>query len=348
MLMHDHSRPRQGRGSVLVVVLWTLTLLSILIAVIASQVRLSAQAARLHRADLQEWAALSSALNQAEMELILTRMPQSLESRELDTLDRTEQYRFNGEPLRLHYPQSEDVVVRIYDHAGKINLREIRRGFLRELLAKRLGDDADPARLSELMSAWNDWTDLNDAAAPDGAEADYYLSLDPPYRPRNGPIESVEEILLIKGFAEVFADVDLDAAFTIYGEANDQINLNLATVEAMQLLPGLDDESIQAIVEFRRENEFRGPGDVARLIPAENMAALRPWIGNTRTSTIYTIMVYPRQERADENGVMQDVATTALAEIVEVSTATLRPRVFKINPYQRIPIRLPVDGLLEE
>jgi len=317
--------------------------------VIASQVRLSAQAARMHRADLEQWAGLTSAMSQAEMDLLLTRMPRGTEVVELDALDRTEQYRFNGEPVILHYPQPDDVVVRIYDHAGKINLRQIRRAFLRELLVKKLGEDADPVRVSELMSAWTDWTDLNNAAQPDGAEEDYYLSLDPPYKPRNGPIESVEEILLIKGFAELFADVDLDAAFTIYGEENDQVNLNLATVDAMRLLPGLDEESIEAIMAFRRDNEFRGPGDVARLIPAESMGPLRPWLGNTRVSLVYTILVYPRQTRPDENGVMQDVATTALGEIVEVALATTdRPRVHKINPYQRIPIRQPARVAFEE
>jgi general secretion pathway protein K len=328
------------RGSVLVVVLWTLTLLSILVAVIAGQVRLSAQAARMHREDLQQWAALSSAMNQAEMELVMSRMPASTESQAIADLGRPEQLRFNGDALALHYSQDPNVVVRIYDHAGKINLRNLRRGRLRDLLSKKLGKDPDPVQLSALMSAWSDWTDLNDAAAPDGAEADYYMTLDPPYRPRNGPIESVEEILLIKGFAEVLGDVDLDAAFTIYGDENDQINLNVATVEAMQLLPGLDDDLIRAIVDFRRDKQFTGIGDVVQLVPAENLALLRPWLANTRYSNYYSILVYPRQERPDEAGVAQDVATTALGEIVQVPTsATTRPRVFKINPYQRIPMR---------
>jgi general secretion pathway protein K len=331
------------RGSVLVVVLWTLTLLSILVAVIASQVRLSAQAARLHREDLQEWAALTSALNQAEMEIFLSRMPPSVESQELEDIGRPEQMRFNGDALTLHYPQGPNVVVRIYDHAGKINMRNIRRGRLRELLAKQLGDDPDPVQLDALMSAWDDWTDLNDAAAPEGAESDYYLSLDPPYRPRNGPIESVEELLLIKGFAELFADVDLDAAFTIYDSENDRINLNLATVEAMRLLPGLDDDMIRDILAYRAEKQFAGAGDVAQVIPAENLAVLRPWLNNTRGgfSNYFTILVYPRLERPDADGVMQDVATTALGEVVEVTNSTTtRPRVFKMNPYQHIPLRV--------
>jgi general secretion pathway protein K len=342
--LRGNDEARGSRGSVLVVVLWTLTLLSILVAVIASQVRLSAQAAHLHRDDLQEWAALTSALNQAEMEIFISRMPPSLESRDLEDIGLPEQMRFNGQPLTLRYAQDPNIVVRIYDHAGKINLRNIRRGRLRELLQKRLGgDEADPAQLDALMAAWDDWTDLNDAAAPTGAESDYYLSLDPPYRPRNGPIESVEEILLIKGFAELFADIDLDAAFTLYDAENDRINLNLATVEAMRLLPGLDDAMIRDILAYRAEKQFAGAGDVAQVVPAENLAVLRPWLNNTRGgfSNYFTILVYPRLERPDADGVMQDVAATALGEVIEVTNSTTtRPRVFKMNPYQHIPLRV--------
>src|SRR5690606_8108637 len=133
-----------------------------------------------------------------EMELLLERMAPGTEAQERDEIGRIPGFRFNGEPLTLHYAQDPNVAVRIYDHTGKINLRELNTPRLRDLIAKKLGEDATPERLNALMAAWLDWTDLNDNPAPEGAEADYYLSLDPPYRPRNGPLETVEEILLIK------------------------------------------------------------------------------------------------------------------------------------------------------
>ena len=42
----------------------------------------------------------------------------------------------------------------------------------------------------------------------------------------------------------MFEGVNLQAAFTIYGNAR-TVNLNLATREAMELLPGLDNELIE-------------------------------------------------------------------------------------------------------
>jgi len=331
------------RGSVIVVTLWTVILLTILITVIASQIRLSSRAAFYHKEELEDWSNIISAVNQAEMELMLERMPRPPESvEELDEINRNPMFRFNGQKLELHYPHAEGITVRIYDHAGKINLRELGRPRMRALLEKRLGEDADD-QIDELIAAWGDWVDLNDNAAIDGAERDYYENLDDPYVPRNGKLQTVEEILLIRGFDEVFGDLDLDAAFTLYSE-DELINLNLATVEAMQLLPGLDDEQIEQILAFRQNNEFRGNGDVAQIVPAENMAELRPWLNSRRTTSFYTIMAYREQlgeiyPFGDDEPVQVDSSTTAFAETVQISSFNQPPVILKINPYQRIPQR---------
>lgn len=354
-------RTSRQRGTVLIITLWTITLLTILVTVLAGQNRLSARAALFHQEDLGNWAKVLSALGQAEMEVMLDLMGTAIqdldEQIENPVAPRYRKYR--GTEVQLSYPQAEDIVVRIWDHAGKINLTELSRPRLRALLEFKLGDAAEPGQLDELMAAWADWQDLNSQATPGGAETEYYGELDPPYEPRNGRLESVEEILQIRGFAEVFADVDLDAAFTLFGD-NDLVNLNLATVEAMRLLPGLNAELIDAILAWREDHEFVGNGDVAQLVPAENMGELRPWLNSRRTTSHFTIMAYRRQtpDNAGDVGVSEDeepvasalvpdptdAATTAYAEIVEINTFVNRPRVLKINPYQGIPIRMIVTS----
>jgi general secretion pathway protein K len=354
----QHLLTPKQRGTVLIITLWTITLLTILVTVLAGQSRLSARATQFHQEELRTWAGVVAGVNQAEMELMLDLMdPPVLTPEEQAENPVTPHYRsYRGDPLQLAFPQAEDIVVRIWDHAGKINLAELSRPRLRALLEKKLGDEAERGQIDDLMSAWADWLDLSDQAAPNGAEFEYYLDLDQPYRPRNGRIETVEEILEIRGFAEVFADVDLDAAFTLYGD-QDLINLNLATVEAMRLLPGLDDELIDAIIAWRATKEFVGNGDVAQLVPADRMGELRPWLNSRRVTSHFTIMAYQRQtpDNADlntealetatetEDGLVaedpSDLATTAYAEIVEVASFSNRPRVLKINPYQNIPIR---------
>jgi type II secretory pathway component PulK len=51
-----------------------------------------------------------------------------------------------------------------------------------------------------------DWVDLDDARSPYGAESsDYYMSLPQPYRAKNRELDSIQELLLVKGFTpEIF------------------------------------------------------------------------------------------------------------------------------------------------
>jgi general secretion pathway protein K len=350
------------RGTVIIVTLWTITLLTILVTVLASQVRLAARATQYQQDDLGNWAAVTAALNQAEMEIVLDLMDPPLLNPEQQAEGAMNPHysRYRGQEMTLTYPQSEDVVVRMWDHGGKINLAELSRQKLRALLEFKLGQDADPGRIDQLMAAWADWLDLNAQAGINGAESDYYSDLEPPYQARNGRLETVDEILQIRGFDEVFGDIDLEAAFTVYGE-NDLINLNLATVEAMRLLPGLNEELIEQIVAWRETHEFYGNGDVAQLMPAEAMGELRGWLNSRRVTSHFTIMAYRRQ-RPDNAGAdgdevplpgdvivdPHDAATTGYAEIVEIASFTNTPRVLKINPYQSLPLRMivvPEDGL---
>jgi general secretion pathway protein K len=242
-------------------------------------------------------------------------------------------------------------VVRVYDHAGKINLNRIPRRNMQTLIEKRLGgEDADPQEVQRLLAAWTDWTDLNDIQSiPDGAEDEYYLSLDPPYLPRNNPeLETVEEILQIRGFAELFEGVNLDAAFTIYGN-NRQVNMNLATREALMMLPGLDEELVERVLAYREIKDINNRADLNEVIPFENLVELSNWIGNN-TSEIYSIFVYPRLELSDESRLQADVegldfnpdpVTRAYMEIVEARSFQNPPRVYKVDPYGRLPDTAP-------
>lgn len=347
---------KHQHGTVIIITLWTIILITLLITVIASRVRLSSQAAFQQQEELTVWANTVAAINQAEMELMLEKMPQP--SRTIDDLSeigKNPVYRFNGQELTLNYPAAESMTVRIYDHAGKINLREIGRPRMRQLLEKKLGEDQD-IYIDELIAAWSDWLDLNQAETINGAEEDYYLSLDQAYIPRNGKLETVDEILAVRGFDEVFADVNMEAAFTLYTD-NELVNLNLATREAMSLLPGLDEELIEEIIAYRQQNEFTGNGDVAQIVPAENMAELRRWLNSRKTSNFYTIMVYQKAFLPDavadslldesfDTQTLEDFSIYAYAEIVEIDSFTNRPKILRVNPYERIPQREPLE--LEE
>jgi len=342
------------KGSVIIIVLWTAVLLTVLVTAMASKVRLSATTAFHNQQGVSQWADVTAAINHAYMELMMERMPRPI-GEELEADEDGEilipAYRFNGQPLELAYPAAEGIVVRVYDHAGKINLNRIPRRNMQAIIEKRLGgEDADPEEVQDLLAAWTDWTDLNDLESLNGAEEDYYLSLDPPYRPRNNPeLETVEEILQIRGFAELFEGVNLDAAFTIYGN-NRSVNMNLATREAMQLLPGLDEELIETIIAFREVEDINNRAELAELVPFENLVELSNWVGNN-TSNVYSIFAYPQlelsaqlQEQLEQESNQDfnpDPVVQSYTETVEIRDFNNPPRVFKVNPYGYLPDTAP-------
>lgn len=56
-----------------------------------------------------------------------------------------------------------------------------------------------PGMTEDVADAILDWLDADDEQRDVGAEADHYSGQNPPYMPHNGPIETVEELLLVRG-----------------------------------------------------------------------------------------------------------------------------------------------------
>jgi competence ComEA-like helix-hairpin-helix protein len=61
----------------------------------------------------------------------------------------------------------------------------------------------------EMVAAIQDWRDQDNTVTPNGAEAEYYMSLQPPYLPQNGPFQTVRELLMVRGVSrELFFGED--------------------------------------------------------------------------------------------------------------------------------------------
>ncbi|MGO8746211.1 MAG: general secretion pathway protein GspK [Thermoguttaceae bacterium] len=56
-----------------------------------------------------------------------------------------------------------------------------------------------PGMTENIADSILDWIDMDDEPREYGAESDYYNGLSPPYSPKNGPLESIEELLLVEG-----------------------------------------------------------------------------------------------------------------------------------------------------
>jgi type II secretory pathway component PulK len=56
-----------------------------------------------------------------------------------------------------------------------------------------------PNVTDDLAAPIVDWVDADDTARQNGAESDYYSGMTPSYRCKNGPLDSIDELLLVKG-----------------------------------------------------------------------------------------------------------------------------------------------------
>jgi hypothetical protein len=113
--------------------------------------------------------------------------------------------------------------------------------------------------------------DADSIPLTDGAEDDHYKSLDVPYKARNKGVDTVEELLLVKGFVPAILNGGvlnpeekkelqvsvrgIKELFTTYGDG--KINVNAAPMEVLMTIPGIDEIMAGAIVE---EREGRNAG----------------------------------------------------------------------------------------
>lgn len=119
-----------------------------------------------------------------------------------------------------------------------------------------------------------DWLDSDDTTtAGDGAEEDYYKPLG--RHCKNGPLDSPDELLLIKGFdKELVVDRKLKDLVTV-APTMGGININTAPVEVLktvlgtetsQLAQPLNESDIDNLVQYRDEHEIKDIKDITGAI----------------------------------------------------------------------------------
>jgi type II secretory pathway component PulK len=86
----------------------------------------------------------------------------------------------------------------VTDEGGKINLTALMQldssGQIAYTVLMNL-----PNMTEDIANSILDWIDPDDTPRSNGAESEYYSSLSPPYQAKNGKLDSLEELLLVKG-----------------------------------------------------------------------------------------------------------------------------------------------------
>lgn len=162
------------------------------------------------------------------------------------------------------------LTVRIADVERKLNLNSTRPEILDQALRKLGVDTLD---VVPILNAIEDWRDPDENTLLNGAESDYYLNLSTPYVAKDGPMEDISELLLVRGVTpELYGGpshegrlsemggpawvgtpgqaVGLADLFAVSPVAH-RVNINTASAAVLRMLPGIDERMAQGIVELR-------------------------------------------------------------------------------------------------
>jgi type II secretory pathway component PulK len=112
-------------------------------------------------------------------------------------------WRFSIVSYEVQPGAAQDVKIRygLTDEAGKIDINQASRLQLLKFFRQFEFDQDDNVTPQGLADALIDWRDKdNKKTSENSAESSYYFTLDPPYRAKNKPFETVEELLMVKGY----------------------------------------------------------------------------------------------------------------------------------------------------
>lgn len=144
---------------------------------------------------------------------------------------------------QIEPPNDWQVQITVSDQNGKFPLNSLPQN--RELLIKLLEEalEFDYGVTRELVSTLIDWIDKDNTRLLNGAESEDYLDNDPPYRAANSPLQTLDELRLLKIWEDEFFDSDgrpnerfrqLEGMVSV--QSSGPINLNAASKELIEVL----------------------------------------------------------------------------------------------------------------
>ena len=126
-----------------------------------------------------------------------------------------------------------------------------------------------PESQQEIVDCIMDWRDADKDHHLSGAEDDYYESLDPPYKAKNRNLDSVEELLLVKGFKPeyLYGSNDIRPMYDLITTSGDgSININTVSRDVLEMM-GTGSDVIDAIFKQRTKRDWRRQTDTCKPCP---------------------------------------------------------------------------------
>lgn len=223
---------RGGAGMALVLVLWVITLLSVIAASFSLGVRRDAGLAH-HLTQ----AAVAEAAAEAGLRLAM-----------LGLSNPDPDQRWNpGDGVRRLSWQGVQLEVSVVAETGRVDLNQAGAALLDGLLAAVGVEDA--GQRGAIVAQIRDWRDTTAGTRPLGLSPADYRALGYPYGPANSPFRATEELLLLPG-----VDPDLfrrlQPLVTTHSGQSD-VDPRHAPFEVLLALPGMDAAAARTLLEER-------------------------------------------------------------------------------------------------
>lgn len=228
--------------------------------------------------------------------------------------------------------------IKIVDAERKFNInRAAPATLLPEILNRAMiymGVDASEASI--IVDSIQDWIDRDDDERISGTESNFYLQQDPPYAAKNGPIDDLTELLLVRGIRENPA--------IFWGSRSANINPNTFMNrgvgfrrEIIEYPVGLND--LFTTISMGRVNVNTASGDVLQMI-----------LGDTNA---VSIILQRRQGPDGQDGTEDDMPFNSVAEVNGMLTGMVNPelvnQVFGVNSFVfEVTVTCDIGGMKRE
>ncbi len=174
----------------------------------------------------------------------------------------------------------------IEDESGKININKLVQGNefnpgVKGALSRLLSQPEfklQGQEVEDILNAIKDWIDPDSVVTANGAENAYYQGLGKSTTVRNGPMESIDELLLVRGISpELYRGTPerpgLSRFLTVYGEGS--VNVNTAPKEVLRALaPSITEDAANRMDDYRKNpaNSLTDPSWYRRVAGLNNTA----------------------------------------------------------------------------
>ena len=288
-------------GLALVLVLWVLSLLTIMAGSFALGMRREASIVAGMRNNAQAMSVAESGIALAEMMLL--------------NPDQNKRWRADGSIYQINSADTK-VRVRLLSETGKIDINKADQTLLQGLMTHA---PVDAEQQTRLVSAILDWRDKDDLVHIDGAEKEEYQNAGLSYQPRNKPFQTIEELQLVLGMNEsIFKWIE--PFVTVYS-GQPQVALQQAAKEVLRVIPGLDKGLIDSYIATRLESARNDlPAPAFPSSSGQNYAA--------EQNNVLTIV---------SEALLDDESNAEISEVIKQSTET-QASPFQVLKWQRVTV----------